>query len=51
MFQDNLNHPINAFEMENYSNQDNNNNNNNKSNDLQKPLNRYITPPPQYNDS
>ena len=49
MFQDNLNHPINAFEMENYSNQDNNNNN--KSNDLQKPLNRYITPPPQYNDS
>jgi hypothetical protein len=49
MLQDNLNHPINAFEMENYSNQEFVNNN--KSNDLQKPLNRYITPPPQYNDS
>ena len=48
MLQDNLNHPINAFEMENYSNQEFVNN---KSNDLQKPLNRYITPPPQYNDS
>ncbi len=35
MLQDNLNHPINAFEMENYSNQEFVNNN--KSNDLQKP--------------
>ena len=48
MLSNTLNHPINAFEMESYSNQEIVNN---KLNDIHKPLNRYITPPPQYNDN